>query len=38
MAKAKKSHSKKIGRASKACAGKGKRARKACMKAYFKKH
>lgn len=27
-----------LGRASKHCAGKGKRARKKCMRSYFKKH
>lgn len=30
--------SSKLGRASKHCAGKGKRARKKCMKSYFKRH
>jgi len=27
-----------LGRASKHCAGKGKRARKKCMRAFFKRH
>lgn len=35
---AKRKSSKKIGRASRACAGKGKRARAKCMKSWFKKH